>query len=182
MNEPTIDPIEVQFHLAHDCIRACIYAGFIAKIKPKKDAWPSICDMIYSEAIMTWNSLFGTDSQTSHWKKLVDKIPLPPNSSLKPFGKEIIVEHLKTTEKEWGQYHTSMLDFRNKRLAHFDHNVAMEELPNITWAMRSACLYRKWLLSLLQEHKNAGSNIQITKITEEEMLEKFKTQISEICK
>ena len=180
MNE--IDPIEVQFHLAHDCIRACVYADFIARQKPKETAWPSICDMLYSEAILAWNTLFGTNSQNSHWKKLAEKIPVPSSSKLKQFGKKMIVRHLDITEQEWDKYHASMVDIRNKRLAHFDPSVVRENMPNFTWAMHSACLYRQWLLSLLKEYKKAGYDIKVTDITGDEMLKMFKAQISEICK
>lgn len=177
-----IDPIEIQFHLVHDCIRACVYADFIARKKPKEVAWLSICDMCYSEAIISWNALFGTNSQNSHWKKMVAKIPLPSRSRVKPFGKEMIAAHLKTTEKEWEQYHASMVDFRNNRLAHFNLNVVREDFPNFNWAMNSAYLYRKWLLSLLMEYKKAGLNIKTTETNGEMMLEMFRKQIAEICK
>ena len=176
-----IDPLEVQFHLVHDCIRACVYADYIARKSPKKDAWISIGDICYSEAIMSWNSIFGTNSQESHWKKLVAKIPLPARSPLKRFGKTMIVEYLGTTEPVWEQYHASLVNFRNDRLAHFNHNIVREDVPNLTWAMRSACLYREWLLSLLRAHQAAGSDLKVTETTGEIMLAMFNAQIAEIC-
>jgi hypothetical protein len=182
MNENKIDPLEIQFHLVHDCVRACIYADFIARNKPKGAAWLSICDMLYSEAVISWNAIFGTNSQDSHWKNMIKKLPIPNNSNIKPFCKDMILDYLKTDAVEWEKYHASMVDFRNKRLAHFDFKVVREEFPNFTWAMNSAYLYREWLISLLLEYRKTGKDIAVTETSGEAMVALFKSQISEICK
>ncbi len=178
----TIDPLEVQFHLVHDCIRAAVYADFIARKKPQAEAWLSICDMFYSEAIITWNVIFGTNSQNSHWKKMINHLSIPKGSKIKPFGEEIISEYLDITVEEWGKYHELMRKLRNKRFAHFDCEVIQETFPNLTWAIRSAYLYREWLISLLFEYKKSGKQKDVTKTTGEEMLKIFENQIAEICK
>ena len=177
-----IDPLEVQFGLAHDCIRACIYGNYIAKSNIKKDAWLSILDMCYSDAIISWNAIFEANSQNSHWKKLVMKAPAPERSTLKPFCKTMIIEYLETTETEWDSYHAMMVDIRNNRLAHFNHLKDIAEPPNITWALHSAYLYREWLLSLLRAYQKSGLPIKISETTGKEMLTIFNSQIEEICK
>lgn len=177
-----IDPLSVQFALAHDCIRACVYSDYIGRKRPDGTAWLSIGDMCYSDAILSWNALFGANSQESHWAKLMRKIPLPARSTLKPFGKKVIVEYLCTTEVEWGRYHAAMIDFRNTRLAHFNHSVIRDDPPNITWAMHSAYIYREWLLSLLRAHQASGQKIKITETTGQDMLAVFKAQVAEVCK
>jgi hypothetical protein len=180
--QKTIDPLEVQFHLVHDCIRACVYADYIGRLKPKATAWLSIADMLYGDAVMSWNAIFGTTSQETHWKKLAVQLVIPPGANLKPFGRGMIVEYLKTTEKEWAAFHASMIDFRNTRLAHFNHSVIREDFPHLTWVLHSSYLYREWLLSLLHARKNAGEKLTITDTTGTKMLELFKEQIAEICK
>ena len=175
------DPIEVQFGLAHDCIRACIFADHIARTNPKEDAWLSICDMCYSDATIAWNSLFGSNSQSSHWKKITESLPIPSSSKLKPFGLLMILEKLGATEVEWKAYHKSLVDFRNNRLAHFRTEVSSVEQPNITWMLDSACLYREWLIQLLRAQQREGKNIKVTETTQEEMLAMFRRQISEVC-
>jgi hypothetical protein len=180
MKKVDIDPLAVQFALAHDCIRACIFADHINKINPKASAWLSLSDMCYSDAIMSWNAIFGMDSQDSHWKNLVAKVSLPRDSPLRPFHRNMIVSHLNTTEKAWTQYHQRMTEFRNKRLAHFVH-IPVGDPPNITWALDSACLYREWLMSLVRAYQVAGFSVRISQTTGHEMLEKFRTQITEIC-
>jgi len=181
MKNTELDPLDVQFGLAQDCIRACIFADHIRKTKPKAAAWPSLLDMCYSDAIMSWNALFGTDSQDSHWKNWVAKVSPPNGSKLIPFHRRMIVLYIGTTEKEWANYHRQMTEFRNKRLAHFVH-VSLGDPPNITWALHSAYIYREWLVSLVREYQISGSPVQVTDTSGQEMLDLFKTQIEEICK
>jgi len=177
-----VDPIEVQFSLAHDCIRACIFADHIGRTKPKEDAWLSICDMCYSDAIMSWNAIFGTNSQSSHWKKITESLPIPRDSNLKPFGLAMILDCLSATEEQWKKYHQDLVNFRNDRLAHFRTEASSVDAPNITWALHSACLYREWLIQLLRAQQSAGKNIKITETTQQEMLDMFRRQIAEVCK
>ena len=176
------DPIEVQFGLAHDCIRACLFADHIARTKPKLEAWLSICDMCYSDAVIAWNSLFGSKSQSSHWKKIAESLPIPSSSKLKPFGLSMLLTYLGATEEQWKAYHKSLVDFRNNRLAHFRTEVSSVEQPNITWMLHSACLYREWLIQLLKAQQREGRNIMVTETTQKEMLAMFRRQISEVCR
>lgn len=177
-----IDPLEVQFHLVHDCIRACVYADHINRVKPRATAWLSIGDMLYSDAVISWNAIFGTTSQETHWKKLAESLQIPAESKLKRFDMDMIVAYLKTTQKKWAAFHASMVDFRNTRLANFNHTVVRDEFPNLTWAMHSAYLYREWLLTLLRAQQQAGRKVKTTETTGLEMLELFKDQIGEICR
>lgn len=177
-----IDPLDVQFHLTHDCIRACVYADHIGRLKPKAMAWPSICDMLYADAVISWNAIFGTTSQETHWKVFTKALVMPSGANRKPFGINVIIDYLKTTPEKWTDFHGAMVDLRNKRLAHFDPTVVREDFPNLTWTMHSAYLYREWLLSLLRARQQAGESIKVTDTTGPKMLEVFKNQISEICK
>lgn len=177
-----IDPIDVQFGLAHDCIRACVFADHINRTTHKSDAWWSIMDMCYSDAIVSWNAIFGSDSQSSHWKHLMEELRVPERAVLKPFCRAMIVNYLSTSEAAWRKYHKQMCDFRNNRLAHFRTDISGQEPPNVTWALHSAYLYREWLLSLLRAHQDAGRRIKITETSGPEMLALFRKQIEEVCK
>ena len=140
-----LDPLVVQFNLIHDCIRACIYADYIGQKKDKEDAWQSIEDMCYSHAVISWNQIFGSNSQNAHWKTFVERLPVQDRSNLKPFSKQIIIEHLKILPDEWEKYHRAMVKARNKWLVHFDHKLR-PALPKLIWAQNSCYLYRDWLL------------------------------------
>lgn len=175
------DPIDIQFGLVHDCVRACIFADHISRTKPKEVAWLSIADMCYADAIISWNAIFGTDSQDSHWKKHAQLFEVPDGSKLKPFGLEMILAYLKTTKEQWRLYHTKLVAYRNDRLAHFSLKSPDPDPPDLTWALKSACLYRRWLTDVLRAQKSAGKEFDVTSTTEAEMLALFKTQISEVC-
>lgn len=176
-----IDPLLVQFHLVHDCIRACIYVDHLVKTQRPEHAWLSICDILYSEAVTAWCSIFGTNSQESHWKRTIGGLPIPEGAKLKQFSKEMIADYIGISVSDWMKYHAEMTNFRNKRLAHFDHKTVIEDAPNITWALNSAYIYRSWLILLLKEYQKRGATIKITKTSGKDMLSVFRQQIEEIC-
>jgi len=125
-----IDLIDVQFDLAHDCIRACVYGDHIARTTPKKDGWWPMMDMCYSDAVISWNAIFGSNkSQKAHWKGFVTDLAVPARSNLRPFGSDMIVKYLDTTHEQWDAYHKELVNYRNHRLAHFDLGVAKSRIP-----------------------------------------------------
>lgn len=176
-----IKAIDAQFGLVHDCIRACVYADHIDRITHKKDAWLSLGSICYAEAIITWNHIFGANSQKSHWKRFTKLVPVPEGSRLKPFGPQVIACYLDIPVETWASYHASLVSVRNDLLAHFDHESKMGQLSNLTWAMHSAYLYRSWLISLLNEYCSRGCNIKVTSELGPEILDIFQRQISEVC-
>lgn len=176
-----VDRIEVQFCLAHDCIRACVYGDFIWRKKSAKVAWLSLMDMCYSDAIITWNQLFGSNSQESHWKGFVDLIPVPVGFALKPFSSKVICDYIGINEKQWRSYHKMMVETRNNWLAHFNHTKALSDLPDLTWALHSAFVYRAWLLELLRAYRTCGYKIVIDETPGEMILKMLEDQIAELC-
>lgn len=176
-----VDTTSLQFSLTHDCIRACIYSQYIQKFCKDRAAWISLGDMCFSEAIMCWNQIFGTDSQGCHWKKFVSASDIPRHSKLKPFSVENIIEHLKIDEASWSGYHRSMVEFRNDRLAHFHTFNLYPNPPSIEWALASACAYRGWLCELIKAKEFTGLPVQLSSISEEQMLLQFQSEIENVC-
>lgn len=172
--------ISIQFGLAHDCMRACIFADHIARTKPKKDAWPSLMDICYTDAVLTWTQLFGNNSEQSHWKHFVGKISKLP-SGLRPFSAEIVVQYLLTTESDWRRFHKSMIHARNVRLAHLNAGIELKALPNISWAMQSCYIYREWLLQLLLATYSPAAEPALEPQTGPQLLNLFRNQIAEVC-
>ncbi|MEO8442163.1 MAG: hypothetical protein ABI547_06715 [Betaproteobacteria bacterium] len=180
----SVDPLVVQFNLVHDCIRACIYIDYIKRKNHKAIAWQSITDMCSAEAVISWNQIFGANSQDAHWKKLVpklvEKLPVQDESRIKPFSKQMITDYLKISPKEWENYRRAMVNARNKRLVHFSSDLR-PAMPSLTWAQNSCYLYREWLLDLLAAYQARGLVVRITKTTSPMMIESFKKQIAEVC-
>ncbi|AKX54615.1 hypothetical protein AKN90_02010 [Thiopseudomonas alkaliphila] len=138
-------------------------------------------DTCYADAVITWNQLFGTNSQQAHWKAFTHSVALPTGTKLKPFGKNIICDYLKITEDQWASYHATMIQTRNCYLAHFDHQTDHTELPGLIWALHSAFLYRAWLLELLKEYQSQGQDILIDETSGDQLLKRLEQQISEVC-
>lgn len=138
--------------------------------------------MCYSEAILSWNQIFGSDSQQAHWKKLSEALPIPTEAKLKPFGMAMVVDCLNITQDQWKRYHKEMVDFRNNRLAHFECCARHENSPNLTWALQSSCLYRGWLVDLLSAYQAEGYEVGISETTGEQMLQIFRNDIATICR
>jgi hypothetical protein len=177
-----LDPLAIQFGLLHDCIRACIYADYIIRKEIKHDAWWSIADMCYADAVTSWNCIFGANSQESHWKKFVSQAAIPQKSNLKPFSRGLLVQHLGISESVWGEFWKSMTDVRNKEIAHIDPNHSFDHLPNTTLLLHSACCYRDWLIALMEEQRKSGKSISFEGPTNTEVIHLFKTQIKTACK
>lgn len=166
-----------QFGLVHDCLRACVYGDFLAQERNQNGAWPSIMDMCYADAVISWNSVFGGDNNETHWKKFVSKISIPKEDKLKPFDKQMIIEYLGITDQEWKKFHKVMGDVRNTRIAHLNVKQNLHELPNITWAMHSCYLYREWLIQSLHLGNRLGYKIKIADQTTKQVVNEFKSQI-----
>lgn len=150
--------------------------------KEKLDAWWSLGDMCYADAVLSWNGIFGMDSQESHWKNFTKREAVPEKSKLKPFSTDLLIQHLNMSPNEWADYWRTMTQMRNKRLAHLDHGFSMQDYPNITNALHSACCYRTWLRSLIEERQKFGESIAFDGPSNDEMVELFRSQIEAVCK
>lgn len=118
----------------------------------------------------------------SHWKKFIRRETIPANSKLKPFSTDLLSQQLSMSPADWADYWLTMTRIRNKRLAHLDHGFSMKDYPNITKALHSACFYRTWLKSLIDEKKKFGENIAFGGPTNVEIMELFRSQIEAVCK
>lgn len=173
-----MDLFSQQIGLVDDCLRACVYSDFIWKQNPPKDsAWLSIADMCYADLVISWNSLFGQNSQETHWKNFVSQITLNENQKLKIFDKEMLISYLNITESEWAAYHNEMVDTRNVRIAHLNVAKPIKQLPNLTIAMHCCYLYRDWLMELLQLKQNDGLPVKVSQQRAKDAVKIYSQQI-----
>jgi hypothetical protein len=156
-----------------------VYADFIARQKPSEDsAWLGILDICYADAIISWNQLFGTRSQETHWSKFVSRIPIPEGERLIPFTKELIIKNLKITEKQWEEFHQQMLTFRNIRLAHFNIVEITKGFPEMKLMVEACGFYREWLIQALKMGKRLGYHgADITDEKLKDVIESFSSAI-----
>ena len=172
--------LETQFNITHDCLRSFIFAGHIASIKDKADAWHSIADMCFADGVIGWNMIFGTKSQPTHWQKFNEMVPPPDKSGLLPFSKNVILQTVGFNEQQWANYHLELVNFRNRRIAHLSHLDSHHSIPDIQPAFSAVHIYRDWLLHLAKAYKMAGHSIETTTELANQVTAKFRDQISEL--
>lgn len=174
-----------KFSLLDDCLRSCVFTSYIWEKKPQEgSAWVNIADLCYSDAILSWNKLFGQKNQETHWSKLSPQVKIPEVDALRPFDRDLIIEFLKISEEEWNNYHKSMVDFRNTRLAHLNMKQRVEMLPNLTLAMHCCYLYRDWLSEALRMANRSGQSGHKIKVADQKASDSvkfFKEQIKLAC-
>ena len=174
-----MDVWTLHFGLIDDCLRSCVFCDYISRQNPPvESAWPAIADMCYSDAVMSWTQVFGQNSQETHWRKLVERLPIPPAENLKPFSQEMILSYLKISSNEWKAFHRSMLEMRNTRLAHMNISCGLDEYPNITYALQSAYIYREWLTESLLLGNRLGYKINVSEDRAEDAVLRYRNLIA----
>jgi hypothetical protein len=172
-----MNPLQQQFNLVHDCIRACVYCEHIHKQNTTSGAWLSLKGMCYSDAINTWNQLFGVWSQDTHWKKFVSILETDNYKGFDFFTKEKILDSLKISESQWSTFHQSMIDVRNTRIAHLNFSKKLDSLPNLEWVLLSACFYREWLVQTWKQGNGNSKSVNTEEQNTNLLVKKFYEQI-----
>lgn len=174
------EDLKIQFGLTHDCVRACVFFDHIVRVRPQAEAWISFVDICYTDAVLTWTQLFGSNGEETHWKHFLSKFDnLPEN--LRRFSSDRVCAYLEIEMNQWEAFHARMVNARNKRLAHIDRFYEMKDFPGLDWAARSCYIYREWLLLLLNEVTEPNSDPQKEPHSGPEMIALFQRQIAEIC-
>ena len=86
----------------------------------RSNFWTATANGHLDIAVIEWCKLFGVNDNATHWKKNVD--------DKKAFRKELLA-YLKKSRKEWDAYWASVVDYRNKEVAHFDPGFSPRQVP-----------------------------------------------------
>ena len=122
-------------------------ANYRSMVKYKDDFnqnyWIHIFNNFFDLAILEWCKVFGTDSEPTHWKTLVDDHESFRKGRLK---------HMGLTESEWESYWTKAKNYRNNIITHFRKNPnKVKNYPALDNIITSACYYYGWLVKALAE-------------------------------
>jgi hypothetical protein len=177
----TFDDIDVQEGLICDCIRAIVFCDYIYRKRPEKRGWMSIMDMCYADAVVSWCSLFGQNSQESHWRRFLESLNPTNGWAYELFSTDFILSRLKISEREWSDYHSKMVRFRNVRLSHVNINQEIANLPRLDTALKVVCLYRDWFNGLLLAANEFGYQFKIENERTEDVILEYRGLIAEIC-
>ncbi|KAB2823089.1 hypothetical protein [Aliivibrio finisterrensis] len=95
-----------------------------------------ISNTLLSDATIQWCKLFGTDSESTHWKKLIIN-----HSGFR----EYLFETIKQDKNGFREYQLSMLTFRDKWVAHYESNFPHGTVPLFEIAVSSATALQEYL-------------------------------------
>lgn len=118
-------------------------------IADHKEFWVSTTDGHLKLATIAWCKVFGSRKEDIHWAKTpTGNIPKDAKDDfrLKLFS------NTGFTQVQWEKYHTNMLAFRDKYVAHLDLNNRFNEpVPFFDPALQVAYAYEDWARELTKE-------------------------------
>ncbi len=135
------------FRLAYVIRNAANYESF-SKYQGTftQNYWILIRNNFYDFAILEWCKVFGTDSEPTHWKKIVDD-PASFRSGL--------LASVKLSEADWKDYWVKMLAYRNNFISHHQKDPTVKTYPYFDKALEASYYYYDYLI---QKLRSLGSN------------------------
>ncbi len=119
-------------------------ANYRSLVKYKDDFnqnyWILIFNNLFDVAILEWCKIFGTDSEPTHWKTIVDDHA--------PFRKGLL-NSIGLDELGWSKYWEGVKEYRNNIIAHFKKNMKVRQYPSLDVIIYSTFYYYKWLVKEL---------------------------------
>ncbi|EGU37318.1 hypothetical protein VIBRN418_08207 [Vibrio sp. N418] len=95
-----------------------------------------INNTLLCDATIQWCKLFGTDSESTHWKKLV-----VDHEDFRRF----LFQKTTHNQSEFRKYQLSMLEFRDKWVAHYESSFPHGSIPEFELALNSALALQDYL-------------------------------------
>jgi hypothetical protein len=138
-SEKTSDHI---FRLIYVIRNAANYRS-LAKYKDDFDQnyWIQISNNFFDVAVLEWCKVFGTDSEPTHCKTIVDNHASFRKGLLNCTGLD---------ESGWSKYWQSVKDYRNNIIAHFK-KIPDLQYPSLDVIINSTFYYYNWLLKELDK-------------------------------
>jgi hypothetical protein len=119
-------------------------------ITDHKKFWASTIDSHLKLATVAWCKVFGSRKEDIHWAKTpTGNIPRDAKNDFR----HKLLSNTGFTQGEWETYHTSMLAFRDKYVAHLDLNNRFNEpVPSFDPALQIAYAYQECVRELMRPH------------------------------
>jgi hypothetical protein len=120
----------------------------VDRITNHKAFWTATVDGYLKLATIAWCKVFGSRKEDLHWAKTpTGNIP----KQAKDDFRQRVLSHTGFTHEQWETYHTKMLTFRDKYVAHLDLNKPFNEpVPSFDPALQIAYAYEEWAKELTQ--------------------------------
>jgi hypothetical protein len=110
----------------------------------QNEFWTMTTDAHLIRATMHWCMVFGSDSNPTHWKRLVMQ-----SERLAKSFRAGLFETTGLDRKYWQQYWKSMTKFRDKYAAHRELKEFADPVPNFDTALAVACHYDRWVRNII---------------------------------
>lgn len=97
----------------------------------------SICNALLCDAAVSWCKVFGSNTEETHWKAVVDD---------QQRFRSALFGQIGIKEEDFQAYWRAMTNFRNKVVAHFDSvHFETESTPSFDLAMESSVITHRYL-------------------------------------
>jgi len=110
---------------------------------PELNFWRLIHGNQLDVSVLEWCKVFGSDSETTHWKNIV------PSIEHDQFRTELL-QYLGKSRGEFDQYWKSMKQYRDRQVAHYEELPPGTNYPILDSAITSAYFYYKYLITELR--------------------------------
>ena len=107
--------------------------------------WIFVFNNSFDMSILEWCKVFGTDSEPTHWKKLVEE---HDHDNFR----EGLLKHINLTDPEWDRYWREVKDYRNNLITHFRKDPKIIRYPSLDNIINSTFYYYEWLVKKLEEY------------------------------
>jgi len=118
------------------------------KRRMRNEFWYMTIEAHLFTATMNWCMIFGSDGcNPTHWKQL----SLNEQERLAQSFREGLLQEIELDEKHWRRYWKSMINFRNKFVAHRELHFS-DPVPNFDTALAVAYYYDRWVRKIISPY------------------------------
>lgn len=110
---------------------------------PHLNFWRLIHGNQLDIAVLEWCKVFGSDSEATHWKKIV---PVAEHGN---FRNDLLAS-LALTPASWTSYWKEMKEYRDNLAAHHNELNKIENYPVLDIALKSSFFYYRYLIKELR--------------------------------
>lgn len=104
----------------------------------KQSYWIIIFNNFLDMAVLEWCKVFGTHSEPTHWKKIVE--------DHESFRKGLL-GRLAMDEGGWKAYWEELKNYRDSQVAHHFRNPDVTHYPTLDAALEACYYYYEWLIA-----------------------------------
>ena len=100
-------------------------------LDPKQTFWIMTVNLLADTAAIEWCKVFGSHDQDTHWKQVLPK-------SRHDDVRQSLLKQVQLTEEQWKEYRDSIVNYRDKMVAHHDLNATVAKYPHYDVAIVAA--------------------------------------------